>query len=175
MKKLFIIIGILVIIACVVLAAYYMIPLQKIRNKELQKVRWSYGGGMTGGHSSIEITREGENAVIVTENQEWHNSDLTRITYTVSASVLDDLKDLIIKANIPAQSRRGYSKMLALDAETYTFSCSFEGYNYYSVSQNQKRSASEAKKLLEIRDYIYGLAKGEGVTEVIPGTDPDKY
>ena len=172
MKKLFFIIGIVVVIAAVVLAAYYYIPLQRLKSKDLLKVRWGYGGGMTGGHSSIEITRDGENAVIVTEEQEWHNSDLMRVTYTVSAEVLENLKDLIIKANVPALDKRGMSKNFAYDAETFSFSCSFEGYIYYTVSQNQKRSADESKRLLEIRDYLYSLKKGEGVTEVIPGNAP---
>ena len=172
-KKNAIIIGILVIIAAAVLAAYYIIPLQKLKNKDLLKVRWGYGGGMTGGHSSIEIRRDGDNAIIVTEEQEWHNSDLTRVTYTVSADVLDELKDLIIKANVPALDKRGFSRYIAYDAETYSFSCSFEGGNYYSVSQNQKSSASESRLLLDIKDYMYSLTKGEGETEVIQGTPSD--
>ncbi len=129
---------------------------------------------MTGGHSSVEIRLEGDKAILVTEEQEWHNSDLTKVTYTLPADVMDKLKDLIIDADVPTLSKRGMSDIFAYDAATYSFSCYFEGVDYYSVSQNQKKSGAEADKLYAIRTYLYSLAQqNEGVTEIIKGTAQD--
>ena len=167
-KRIIIIVIILAVLAAAILGGRRLLLVSRLKNKELLSAAWSVGGGMTGGHSSIEIKLDGENAVIVTESQEWHNSDLTRTTYTVSADVLAELKELIIKAKVPVLEKRGMSKMIALDADTYHFRCRFEGGNYYSVSQDQKMSSGEAQKIMDIRDYLYSLTKGEGTTEIIP-------
>ena len=172
-KRIIIIIIILVVIAAAFLGGRELLLVSGLKNKELISAAWSIGGGMTGGHSSIEIKRDGQNAVIVTESQEWHDSDLIRVTYTVSADVLDGLKQLIIAAKVPVLEKRGMSDMIAYDADTYHFRCTFEGNHYYSVSEYQKKTSDEARKLLAVRDYLYSITKGEGITEIIPENNPD--
>lgn len=168
-KRIILFVLILAVLAAAILGGRRLLLVSRLKNKELLSASWSVGGGMTGGHSSIEIRRKDEKAIIVTENQEWHNSDLTRTTYTVPADVLAELKELIIKAKVPMLEKRGMSKMIALDADTYHFRCSFDDGKYYSVSQDQKMSSREAQKMMEIRNYLYSLTKGEGTTEIIPG------
>ena len=82
---------------------------------------------------------------------------------------MDQLKDLIIKNKLNVLSRRGYSKMIALDADTDHFYADFtEGYDF-GVSQDQKKSPAESKRFYEVRTFMYDLIKDtEGVTEVIP-------
>ena len=146
-----------------------MIVMSRLNALTLRKARWSCGGGMTGGHTSLEIRLEGDHAVAVAEKQEWHNSDLERTTYILPAEVMDQLKDLIIKNKLNVLSRRGYSKMIALDADTDHFYADFnEGYDF-GVSQDQKKSPAESKRFYEVRTFMYDLIKdAEGVTEIIP-------
>ncbi len=146
-----------------------MIVMSRLNALTLKKAQWSCGGGMTGGHTSLEIRLEGDHAVAVAEKQEWHNSDLERTTYTLPAEVMDQLKDLIIKNKLNVLSRRGYSKMIALDADTDHFYADFtEGYGF-GVSQEQKKSPAESKRFYEVRTFMYDLIKdAEGVTEIIP-------
>ena len=146
-----------------------MIVMSRLNALTLKTARWSTGGGMTGGHTSLEIRLEGDHAVAVAEKQEWHNSDLERTTYILPASVMKDLKDLIIKNKLNVLSRRGYSKLQALDADTDHFYADFnEGYSF-GVSQEQKKSPAESRRFYEVRTFMYDLLKGaEGVTEIIP-------
>jgi len=72
---------------------------------------------------------------------------------------------------VPVLSKRGMSSLMILDGDTYSFSCSFEGYLSYSVIEGQKKSSAEEDKLMRIRDLLYGLTEleYESTTEVIPG------
>ncbi|MBQ1712729.1 MAG: hypothetical protein II024_05825 [Firmicutes bacterium] len=169
LKKLILILLIIVVLAAAVLGGYQMIVMSRLNALTLRKARWSCGGGMSGGHTSLEIRLEGDHAVAVAEKQEWHNSDLERTTYILPAEVMDQLKDLIIKNKLNVLSRRGYSKMIALDADTDHFYADFtEGYDF-GVSQDQKKSPAESKRFYEVRTFMYDLIKDtEGVTEVIP-------
>ena len=146
-----------------------MIVMSRLNALTLRKARWSCGGGMSGGHTSLEIRLEGDHAVAVSEKQEWHNSDLERTTYILPAEVMEQLKDLIIKNKLNVMSRRGYSKMIALDADTDHFYADFnEGYSF-GVSQDQKKTPAESKRFYEVRTFMYDLIKdAEGVTEIIP-------
>ena len=83
-----------------------MILMSRLNALTLKKARWSCGGGMTGGHTSLEIKLEGDHAVAVAEKQEWHNSDLERTTYILPAEVMDQLKALIIKNKLNVLSRK---------------------------------------------------------------------
>ena len=177
MKKRILLIALAVIVlAAAVVGGYNMIIMSRLRSLTLESARWFCGGGMNGGHTSIDIRRDGDHAVAVTESQEWHNSDLEKVTYTLPLEVMDQIKDLIAKNNLNALSRRGYSKTIALDADTSSFSCFFkEGYGF-SVSQNQKKTAAESKRFYEVRDLLYSLVEGvEGVKETLPGDQVDSF
>ena len=164
-----IIVLILAVLTAAVLGGYHMIVMSRLNALTLKTARWSRGGGMTGGHSSLEIRLEGDHAVAVAERQEWHNSDLERTTYILPAEVMEQLKDLIIKNKLNALSRRGYSKLIALDADTDHFYADFsEGYSF-GVSQEQKKSTAESNRFYEVRTFMYDLIKdAEGKTEIIP-------
>jgi len=170
-KRIIIIAGAIIVIAAAVLAGRNMILNGRIKNKELISARWGVGGGMSGGHSSVEIKKDGDNTIVIREEQSWHNSDLIRTTYIVSSDAMDKLKQRIIEARVPVLSKRGMSSLMILDGDTYSFSCSFEGYLSYSVIEGQKKSSAEEDKLMRIRDLLYGLTEleYESTTEVIPG------
>ena len=172
LRRILIIAGIIVLIMAIVMIAMNIIVMSDSRNHKIISAYWSVGGGMTGGHTSINIRRIGDEAVVVTESQEWHNSDLVKTEYKLSEDVFEELEELVYKARIPVLSRRGYTKMFALDGDTFSFSCYYDNGHSYSVSQTQRRSNAETKKLMAIRDYLYSLTGGEGVTEVIPGDQP---
>lgn len=161
---------ILLILAAVIMGGYDMILKSRLSGLDLTYARWSKGGGMTGGHSSITFTKEADGVKVVTEEQEWHNSDLTRVTYTLPAQAMEQLKDLIIKNRINVLARRGYSDVRMLDGDTSSLSCSFgHDYSFY-VHQEMKKSAAESRRFYEVRTLMYDLINGaEGVTEVIPG------
>ena len=168
-KRLILIILLIIVLAVILLLFTELFLMGKVKNAELDSAAWSSGGGMTGGHRSAELKRDGGRAVLVIESREWHNSDLTRVTYTLGEEVLDELKTLIIKARVPILSKRSYSKTFALDGDTSTFRCSFSSGSYYSVSSQQRMLPSENDRFYALRDYLYSLASGEGVTEIIPG------
>ena len=152
-----------------------MIIMSRLSALTLQKASWSRGGGMNGGHSSLEIKLEGGHAVAVEEKQEWHNSDIERTTYILPAEVMCQIKDLIVKNRINALSRRGYSNVRALDADTDHFYADFaEGY-YFGISQEQKKTPAESKRFYEVRAFMYDLIKdAEGTTQIIPyGTESE--
>ena len=173
MKKIIIriltVVLILLVLAAVAMGGYDMIIKSRLSGLDLTYARWSCGGGMTGGHTSITFTKEKEGTKVVTEDQEWHNSDLTKVTFMLPADAMEQLKDLIIKNRINVLSRRGYSDMRVLDGDTSSLSCSFgTDYSFY-VHQEMKKSVAESKKFYEVRTLMYDLIKdAEGVKEVIP-------
>ena len=175
LKKLITMALIIIVLAAAILGGYQMILMSRLNALTLKKARWSCGGGMTGGHTSLEINLEGDHAVAVAEKQEWHNSDLERTTYILPAEVMDQLKALIIKNKLNVLSRRGYSRMIALDADTDHFYADFtEGYSF-GVSETQKKTPAESKRFYEVRTLMYDLIKdAEGVTEVIPADQVDE-
>ena len=168
------------IAAAVVAGGRQMIVMSRLSALTLRRVRWSCGGGMNGGHTSLEIKLDGDRAVAVAEKQEWHNSDLERTTYVLPKEVLTQIKDLIVKNRINALSRRGYSDVHALDADIDRFYADFaEGYSF-GISQEQKKTPAESRRFYEVRTFMYDLIKdAEGVTEIIPagtesGADTDE-
>lgn len=175
LKKLMLILLAVIVLAAVVAGGYQMIVMSRLSALTLERARWSCGGGMNGGHTSLEIRLEGDHAVAVAEKQEWHNSDLERTTYILPAEVMTQLKDLIVKNKINVLSRRGYSKIRALDADTDHFYADFsEGY-YFGISEEQKKTPAESKKFYEVRTFMYDLIKdAEGKTEIFPdGQEPE--
>lgn len=174
-KKLTAIILLFAVLAAVVTGGHRMIVMSRLSALTLQRAKWSCGGGMSGGHTSLEIKQEGDRAVAVAEKQEWHNSDLERTTYVLPKEVLTQIKDLIVKNKINALSRRGYSEDRALDADIDHFYANFaEGYSF-GISQEQKKTPAESRRFYEVRTFMYDLIKGaEGVTEIVPaGSEPD--
>ena len=153
-----------------------MIVMSRLSALTLRSAVWSRGGGMNGGHTSLEIKLDGDHAVAVAEKQEWHNSDLERTTYILPAEVMDQLKDLIVRNRINALSRRGYSSIRALDADTDHFYADYkEGYSF-GISQEQKKTPAESRRFYEVQSFMYDLIKdAEGTTEIIPyGTEPEE-
>ena len=78
-------------------------------------------------------------------------------------------KHLLKSVELNTLSKRGYSKIRALDADTDHFYADFkEGYGF-GVSQEQRMSTAESKRFYEVRTFMYDLIKdAEGVTEIIP-------
>ena len=172
-KNLILIVLAIIVLAAAIAGGRQMIVMSRLNALKLSSASWSTGGGMSGGHTSLEIKLDGDHAVAVYERQEWHNSDTERTTYILPAEAMEQLKDLILKNRLNALSKRGYSDVRALDADTSHFYARFtEGYSF-GVSQEQKMTRAESAKFYEVRTFMYDLIKDvEGTTEIIPyGTD----
>lgn len=174
LKKLIIMILLLLVLAAAALGGYDMILKSRLTGLDLTYARWSVGGGMTGGHRSITFTKEAEGIKVITEEQDWHNSELTKVIYKLPAEAMEQLKALIIKNRINVLARRAYSSVRMLDGDTSSLSCSFgHDYSFY-VHQEMKKNAAESKKFYEVQALMYELIKdAEGVTEVIPADQAD--
>ena len=174
-RKLIIMILVLLVLAAAVLGGSEMIIKSRLSGLDLTYVRWSSGGGMSGGNRSITFIKEAEGVKVVTEEQKWHNSELTKVTYTLPSKAMEQLKELIIKNRINVLARRAYSNFRMLDGDTSSLSCSFgHDYSFY-VHQEMKKSAAESKRFYEVRALMHELIKdAEGVTEVIPGDQVDE-
>ena len=91
----------------------------ELEGSRIRAVRYSSGGGMTGGGDSVELQRNKDGSVtLTTRSKEWHNSRETGMDYVVDASAFDQFAQIANEYDLPQASKRKMSEFQALDAPT---------------------------------------------------------
>ena len=91
----------------------------ELEGSRIRAVRYSSGGGMTGGGDSVELQRNKDGSVtLTTRSKEWHNSRETGMDYVVDASAFDRFAQIANEYDLPQASKRKMSEFQALDAPT---------------------------------------------------------
>ena len=91
----------------------------ELEGSRIRAVRYSSGGGMTGGGDSVELQRNKDGSVtLTTRSKEWHNSRETGMDYVVDASAFDRFAQIANEYDLPEASKRKMSEFQALDAPT---------------------------------------------------------
>ena len=168
-KKRIIWIGVCVLFAA--LAVYLLYPEMlrvKLKKQELRSCSTSTGGGMLGGYKNADLRRDKEGNVVLTITEKATHADREVTTvYPASPEAFDKIRELVDSCKLYAASKRPYSKFQVLDGDTTSVSFSYEN-DSFRISDNQELSQKMAKGFREVRDYLYSLAQGEGVTTVEP-------
>ena len=140
----------------------------KYRNDVLERCSVSTGGGMLGGGREVTLRRNTDgSAVLVLKTRETHADREITTTYRTDDGAFDRVRALVNRYGLYRASRRPYSKIRVLDADTTTISFSFES-GYFDVSEEKVLSVKMRNGFREVIRYLESLAVGEGVTTVEP-------
>ena len=91
----------------------------ELEGSRIRAVRYTSGGGMTGGGDSTELRRNKDGSVtLTTRSKEWHNSRETGMDYVVDASAFDRFAEIANEYDLRGASKRKMSEYQALDAPT---------------------------------------------------------
>lgn len=143
----------------------------------IKSVRYSYGGGMSGGDDTIELARQDDGSVLLTTRKKmWYNSRATGFDYVLDESVLDRFAEIANEYDLLNASTRKYSDLIALDAATGHLSYSvmtdegkYDGDASFSISSEQELSSKESEGYRAVREALYALAEeGEGAEYIDP-------
>lgn len=142
----------------------------RFHNETLESCRVSTGGGMLGGFSSASLRTLRDGSVVYeVSGKETHADREVTTTYPASSEALAEIKRLVQTYNLYGASKRPYSKMIALDADTTTIAFSFES-DSFSVSENQVLSPKMREGFRAVERYLGTLAVGEGTVTRAPQT-----
>ena len=143
----------------------------------IKSVRYSYGGGMSGGDDTVELARQDDGSVLLTTRKKmWHNSRATGFDYVLDESVFDRFAEIANEYDLLNASTRKYSDLIALDAATGHLSYSvlteegkYDGDASFSISSEQELSKKESDGYRAVREALYSLAEeGEGTEYTEP-------
>lgn len=130
---------ILVVALCFIL--YYIFgnktPYTPIEG-EMISAEFSSAGGMDGGSTSIEITKENDTTAKVHYNtQKYYNAPEIDKTYTVDIQILKDIETVFKENKMDNWNNLPLSEEQALDAPIDHFYFKFEGGESVSFSDNE--------------------------------------
>ena len=143
----------------------------RFKNDTLTSCSYYCGGGMAGGHKGAELRtdrKSGEVTLTITE-KETHADRELRTVYKRSEEDFETIRQLVNKYNLYNASKKGRSPIQVLDGDTHSVSFDYSKDDF-SVSDYQALSRKEREGLRQVRDYLYSLATGEGVTTLEPQT-----
>ena len=126
---------------------------------------------MAGGHSGASLKTDmktGEVTLTITERETHADREVSTV-YKRSSEDFEAVREIVNKYNLYNASKKGRSPIQVLDGDTHSVSFDYSK-DYFSVSDYQALSRKEIKGLWEVRDYLYSLAPGEGVTTLEPQT-----
>lgn len=135
---------------------------------ELESCDVSTGGGMLGGYREVRLTRDADgNAVLRIREKQTHADREITTQYPVADAAFDRLREITVQYNLYGASKRPYSKIRALDADTTSVSFDFKKGDF-RVSEEQVLSRRMREGFREVIRYLDSLAVGEGVTTKAP-------
>ena len=166
------ILSVLLVLLLAVGGVFAMLPIirgMRFKNDTLTSCGYSCGGGMLGGSSSAKLKidkKTGEVTLTVTERETHADREVSTV-YKRSPEDFEAIKELVNKYNLYNASKKGRSPIQVLDGDTHSVYFDYSKDDF-SVSDYQALSKKEREGLWAVRDYLYSLAEGEGVTTVEP-------
>ncbi len=140
----------------------------KFKDKKLKSCRYSIGGGMNGGYTSIKLAVDKKGRqYLETRHKDYHYSREVTTVYPVAADAFEKVKKLCFEYDMYAASKAKMSPFQVLDGDTITLSFDFEN-DGFRISDNQMLTAKHTEGIRTIRDYLINCKAGEGVRTVEP-------
>lgn len=137
---------------------------------ELRSCTVSTGGGMRGGVRVVSLSKdENGSALLSVSEKEMHSDRLVTTVYRVDEAAFAHVKEVAVRHHLYSASKRPYSKMRALDADTTSVSFDFENDDF-SVSEEQIMSAKMREGFRAVIAYLSSLPSGKGVSSKDPQT-----
>lgn len=163
MKKYMKIILIVLILAAMAIGILSVVRGSKAKDHApLVCYSWSYGGGMSGGHSSLKIRKlDGEKALITTSEAEWHNLPAVITETYVPATVLTEIEEVFDRYKIYGYDDLPEQKVHALDAGSTYYTFRYEDGNSVSFDSEEQIPSKGYDGLREI-DGILSAASAQG-------------
>ena len=169
MKKVLRIILIILLVAGGVFAMLPIIRGMKFKNDKLLSCGYSIGGGMLGGRSEISLKTDektGEVTLIVKEKETHADREVTTV-YKRSPEDFERVRALVNEFNLYNASKKGRSPIEVLDGDTHSVFFDYSKGDF-RVSDYQALTRKELKGMHALREYLYSLAQGDGVTTLEP-------
>lgn len=143
----------------------------------IKNIRYSSGGGMTGGGESSELGRQKDGSVtLLTRSREWHNSRETGMDYVVDESAFDRFAEIANEYNLLKASKRKDSDLIVYDApsSSLSFTVMKEDGSYdtdasFRISDRQELTDREWEGF---RAVVTALAELASQSEGVPYTEP---
>lgn len=141
----------------------------------VQLCRYSYGGGMLGDSTWVELRRlSDEEAELTVFSCEAIGEPEYTKTWTVSAEALDETAALIAKYKLGDIEDREYTNVI-LDGSSGSVFISFTDGNVVSFDSQQDLSDEEYQGMQELADLLYSFAVGEPETSMVDGVPEDVW
>ena len=149
MKKVLAAVLLIALIAGGVVVMLPTIEGMKFKNDELESCSVSTGGGMLGGNSGAYLSRDNDgNAVLEIRKRETHADREITTTYKVDNAAFDHIRGIVVKCDLYAASKKGYSEFQALDADTTTLHFSFSEGSVRISDEQELRFCGTKKEYL---------------------------
>ncbi|MBR3384532.1 MAG: hypothetical protein IKG69_04915 [Atopobiaceae bacterium] len=133
----------LAVLAALVAPVILLVGCSKAPVEPLSRVYYSYGGGMLGGFSTVELViHEDGSATLTTEEAAWHGDRITTRVYEVDAETVSRVRETVDGCRLWLASTRRDSGIQVLDGDTWHMTLRF-GDESYSISQMQEISRAE--------------------------------
>ena len=145
----------------------------------IRSVRYTSGGGMTGGGNSTELCRQKDGSITLsTREREWHNSRETGMDYVCDESAFERLAQIANDYDLREVSKRRESKFQVLDAPTSSLiftmmeeDGSYDDESSFSISSEQELTQRDREGWNAVLAALAGLAsESEGVAYAEPFT-----
>ena len=145
----------------------------------IKNIRYSSGGGMTGGGESSELGRQKDGTVTLsTRSREWHNTRETGMDYVVDESAFDRFAQIANDYNLLRASKRKDSDLIVYDApsSSLSFTVMKEDGSYdldasFRISDRQELTDHEWEGFRAVATALAELAsQSEGVEYLEPVT-----
>ena len=168
-KILLLLLGILFIAGGIIMI-YPKIAGLKFKNDELESCSVSTGGGMLGGYTNVTLKKDKEgNTVLIVRGKETHEDREVTTTYQADPAAFDRIREMVVKYDLYAASKRRLGPMQVMDGDTTHLSFDFSK-DYFSISGEQMLNKNMRNGFNEVRKYLYSLISGEGVRTLEPQT-----
>ena len=145
--------------------------------EQLNYFRYDCGGGMLGGHKSVEVKRVDANyALVINSDTQWHH-DIPKVSeYKVPAKVLEEIKTVFNAREMANWQKLPQSELQILDGDTSSYDFKF-AKSRVRFSDTQKLPAKwwESTKEIfsKINQYCQQGEKFPGL--VVPPRKEDTY
>ena len=135
----------------------------KIEEEKITSLSYSGGGGMQGGHFSVNLYFDKNELVYV--NQQFHYTPTITKTYSVTNEKLNEIRDFIEKYNFPAWSEIATNEaMRPTDISVTNLYLRYPDRTY-DISFITNFDKEEEKIFFELRDLVYSCVDEENLKE----------
>lgn len=123
-----------------------------INGQKLNGYSYYVGGGMTGGYYREKIKRNGDKAVISTEEAAFHNEEPVKFEYIVDSSILDEIETVVRKNKMNFWNKKKFTNMFVSDGESIGYIFEFDKQSISFSSQIYPTKYRD--KLDEIKEIV---------------------